>query len=115
MNATCLSYDVEADETIQYVDFTFLYPAVNKYDKYMVGHPEIIVRNLKPISHYFGIAQVDVLPPRHLYLPVLPYRTGGKLMFPLFEAVPTSTFKIKMNASAQIKIEFYMVRFVPQS
>ena len=64
MNATCLSYDVEADETIQYVDFTFLYPAVNKYDKYMVGHSEIIVRNLKPISQYFGIAQVDVL--RHV-------------------------------------------------
>ena len=48
VNETCLSYDVETDETIQYVDFTSLYPAVNKYNKYMVGHPQIIVRNFKP-------------------------------------------------------------------
>ena len=99
VNATCLSYDVKAGETIQYVDFTSLYPTVSKYDKY--------------ISQYFGIAQVDVLSPRHLYHPVFPYRTGGKLMFPLCRNVPT--FEFKMDASVQIKIKVHIVRFVPQS
>ena len=35
------------------------------------------------IHHYFGIAKVDILPPHELYHPVLPFRHGGKLTFPL--------------------------------
>ena len=50
------------NETTKYVDFTPLYPTVNKHDKYMVRHSEIIVRNFKPISEYFVIAQIDVIP-----------------------------------------------------
>jgi hypothetical protein len=48
-----------------------LNPAVLKYEKFPVGHPEVI------------IAKVKVLPPRNLYHPVLPYTSGGKLKFPL--------------------------------
>ena len=32
---------------------------------------------------YFGLIKVKVLPPRRLFLPVLPYRSNGKLKFPL--------------------------------
>ena len=35
------------------------------------------------ISHYFGIAKVDILPPYNLYHPVLPHRHQGKLTLPL--------------------------------
>ncbi|XP_041361864.1 uncharacterized protein LOC121377831 [Gigantopelta aegis] len=35
------------------------------------------------MDQYFGIAKVKVLPPRRLYHPVLPYRSNGKLKFPL--------------------------------
>ena len=38
------------------------------------------------ITHYFGLAKVDVLAPRGLYRPVLPHRSGGKLTFPLCRA-----------------------------
>jgi len=35
------------------------------------------------MESYFGIAKIKTLPPRGLYHPVLPYRSGGKLEFPL--------------------------------
>ena len=35
------------------------------------------------LREYFGLVKCSVLPPRTLYHPVLPYRTHGKLMFPL--------------------------------
>ena len=49
----------------------------------MVGHPEIITENFADVSTYFGLIKCTVLPPRGLLHPVLPYRTEGKLMFPL--------------------------------
>ncbi|XP_078364222.1 uncharacterized protein LOC144648571 [Oculina patagonica] len=85
-NAATLYYkaDESQGEQIRYVDVTSLYPWVNKYGEYPVGHPEIISHpEDQDISKYFGIAKVDILPPFHLYHPVLPYRCGGKLVLPL--------------------------------
>ena len=48
-----------------------------------MGHPQIITENFADISTYFGLIKCTVLPPRGLFHPVLPYRTGLKLMFPL--------------------------------
>ena len=67
----------------RYVDFTSLYPFVNKTCKYPVGHPEIISSDFADISSYFGIAKVKVLAPRKILHGVLGYRSGGKLTFPL--------------------------------
>ncbi|XP_041361018.1 uncharacterized protein LOC121377177 [Gigantopelta aegis] len=82
-NASTLHYKVKEGEEVKYVDFTSLYPWVNKYCQYPVGHPEIIHKDFKPLDQYFGIAKVKVAPPRKLYHPVLPYRSNGKLKFPL--------------------------------
>ena len=72
------------DEEISYVDFTSLYPSINKYGTYPVGFPQIIYQpENQNIHEYFGIAQVDILAPERLYHPVLPVRAGGKLTFPL--------------------------------
>ncbi|XP_071138386.1 uncharacterized protein [Mytilus edulis] len=60
-----------------------LYPSVNKYGKYPVGHPVIITSDFEDISNYFGVAKVKVLPNRHLFHPVLPYVSNGNLKFPL--------------------------------
>ena len=60
-----------------------LYPYVNKYSRYPEGHPNIITWNFGDIRDYFGIAKVKILAPRGLYHPVLPYRSNGKLKFPL--------------------------------
>ena len=82
---------------IRYVDYVSLYPHVNKnYNDpelcpYPVGHPVLLtatdtvfpVEGEHCLDEYFGLVKCDVLPPRDLYIPVLPYRTGGHLTFPL--------------------------------
>ena len=76
--------DESKGEQIRYVDVTSLYPYINKYGTYPVGHPHIITNpEGNDISNYYGMVKVDVLPPYELFNPVLPYRSGGKLTFPL--------------------------------
>ena len=82
-NAVQLYYHVKDDEQIRYVDYTSLYPFVNKTCKYPVGHPQIINNPPLSVDQYFGLALCKVLPPHELYHPVLTYRCHGKLMFPL--------------------------------
>ena len=67
----------------QIVDSTSLYPWVNKYCQYPVGHHKVITKDFWDIKDYFGIAKVKILPPRELYHQVLPYRSNGKLKFAL--------------------------------
>jgi len=54
-NASKLQYHVQGDEQKKYVDFTSLYPWVNKY-----WHPDIIKSHFKDLDTYFGIGQVKV-------------------------------------------------------
>ena len=77
-------YQAEDNEKILYEDFTSLYPTINKYGTYPIGHPHIIVNPVNQnIQDYFGIAKVDVLAPEKLLHPVLPVKLNGKLLFPL--------------------------------
>ncbi len=88
-NAIKLYHNCEEEgEKIHYVDFTSLYPSVQKYGEFPIGVPEVTTSNFKSLEDpqgfpYFGMMKCRVLPPRGLYHPVLPYRAGGKLMFPL--------------------------------
>ena len=67
-----------------YYDFTSLYPWVNKYARYPTRHPEFIYNPTNQnIRDYFGLATCTLLPPCDLFHPVLPYRCGQKLVFPL--------------------------------
>ena len=83
--------DVKDHETIQYDDFTSLYPFVNKNCEYPVGHPEITVNppceteaeRHELLANTFGLMKVKILPPFGLYFPVLPHRESNKLTFPL--------------------------------
>ena len=91
-NAATLHHEVDESigEEIRYVDVTSLYPTVNKYDEYPIGHPTILTHpEDQDIAHYFGLAKVDALAPRQLYHPVLPHRSLGKLTFPLCRACVT--------------------------
>ena len=87
-NPIWLYYKAEEGERIDYVDVCSLYPWVNKYGVYPMGHPKIITENFKPVTKdnqpYFGFLKLKVLPPKRLFHPVLPYRSPeGKLCFPL--------------------------------
>ena len=82
--AVALYYHVGSGEQIHYMDVTSLYPWVNKTQEYPLGHPDIYTRvPVEDFEQYFGLAKVDILPPPDLFHPVLPFRCGGKLTFPL--------------------------------
>ncbi len=104
-NALVLERKAEA----RLLDFCSLYPAQMKYQKYPIGHPKRLARDILPPQvvpcpvqkpstcpmlgrkckgqhlhlPYFGVMKAKVLPPRRLYHPVLPLRCNQKLMFPL--------------------------------
>ena len=88
------------DEEIKYLDFCSLYPYVLKNRSYPIGHPEIISENFDYSSKsYFGFIECCLIPPKKLYLPVLPLTINNKLIFPL--CVKCATKKIFVN----VKIE----------
>ena len=83
-NAAKLYHKCKPGEKIIYVDFTSLYPTVNKYGQYPIRHPTIILNPKdQNIENYYGIAKCRVRAPRKLHHPVLPVRVKDKLMFPL--------------------------------
>ena len=66
------------------MDFTSLYPDINKNGVYPVGQPTIFTENIHPdVSRYFGLIQCDVLASRGLYDAVLSFKCHNKLMFAL--------------------------------
>jgi hypothetical protein len=73
-NATRL-YCEEGD--MCYVDVCSLYPYVLKYKSFPIGHPQIITSDFGDVNDYFGLIRCRVFPPRGLYHPVLPYKTGS--------------------------------------
>ena len=82
--AIALHAVAQEGEEIRYVDFTSLYPWVNKHCCYPIGHPSIFTNpRSQDINDYFGLATIDIIPPAGLFHPVLPVRAGGKLTFPL--------------------------------
>jgi hypothetical protein len=74
-----------SEKEINYEDFTSLYPSVNFTQEYPIGHPRIITCDFADLESYFGIIKCSVIPPKELYIPVLPVHCGvqKKLIFPL--------------------------------
>jgi hypothetical protein len=91
-NATKLLYTFPEGEEGIYSDITSLYPTVNYYDIYPKGHPIIIGEEDIEEEHYkkllsreyLGFFDIEVIPPKRLYHPVLPTK-GEKLIFDLNE------------------------------
>ena len=74
-NAVKLWCDVtETTKKTKYVDYTSLYPWVNRYSVYPIGHPIVITQEFDDVKNYFGLIKCDILPPRGLYHPLLPFK-----------------------------------------
>ena len=82
-NATKPLYDFKENECGRYVDFCSLYPTVQYYQKYPIGHPT----PEKYDKSWYGLIKCKIVPPRKLYHPVLPQRikvdSYEKLVFTL--------------------------------
>jgi hypothetical protein len=48
-----------------------------------IGHPEIVTEGFTDIQQYEGLIKCKILPPRGLYIPVLPVKMNNKLLFTL--------------------------------
>ena len=73
----------QKDHDISYVDVTSLYPYINTTRKIPIGHPEIVTEGFTDIQQYEGLIKCKILPPRGLYIPVLPVKMNNKLLFTL--------------------------------
>src|SRR5699024_9277837 len=70
VNAVKLYHKCESDEKIYYYDFCSLYPYINKYFTYPIGHPTIYVGDERcrqiPLESIDGLVKCTVLPPQNL-------------------------------------------------
>ena len=73
-NATKLLYNFKENECRRYVDFCSLYPTVQYYKKYPIGHPTKIFNPEKHDRSWYGLIKCKIIAPRKLYHAVLPQR-----------------------------------------
>ena len=82
--ATRLHYKIEDGEIIQYIDVMSLYPFVCKYFKFPIGHTVFRVgdalQDMEAMFRKDGQIKCSILPPRHLYHPILPLRCNNILL-----------------------------------
>ena len=62
-----LYYKCKNSEKIKYIDYTSLYPFVQKYGIYPEGHPTVITENFSN-KKYFGLIKCKIIPPRKLFI-----------------------------------------------
>ena len=87
-------------QKISYLDVCSLYPTVNALDDYAVGFKKYVDITPEDIINYnfIGLVKCDVVPPKDLYVPVLPDNSNGQLLFHL------SDMYEKTWASAELKL-----------
>ena len=102
-SATKLLYNFKDNECGRYVDFCSLYPTVQYYKKYPIGHPTKIFNPEKHDKSWYGLIKCKVLGPRQLYHPILPQRikvdSYEKLVFTLCKACAESRNQNKFEHS----------------
>jgi hypothetical protein len=80
-----LYYKAAEGESIQYVDVLSLYLFICKYFKFPVGHPVILAgddyADTDVMLQKDGLIKCTILPPTHLFHPVLLFRYYNRLLF----------------------------------
>ena len=71
-NTTKQLYNFKENECGCYMDFCFLYPTIQHYQKYPIGHQKKIFNPEKHDVSWHGLIKCKVVPPKGLYHPVLP-------------------------------------------
>lgn len=119
-------------EQIKYLDYTSLYPSVQfgvhrgitedtygdlKELCYPIGHPITIKKDFEELEKYFGFIKCKVTPPQDLYLPLLPEKRDGKLMFDLQpkRGTWTTVEVLKAVELGYTVDEIYEIKHFPQT
>ena len=83
-------YKIREGEKIRYTDICSFYPYICKRGWFLLGHPDIFVGsqcdaltegNNNHLSRVEGLIKCKILPPRNLFLPLLPIKMYGRLLF----------------------------------
>jgi predicted GIY-YIG superfamily endonuclease len=107
--ASLLCYDTKSKA--HYIDFTSLYPYINKYGLYPVGHPESLLQepctDKEEISALLsnpglGIWKVDIKCPQKLYHPLLHEKQDGKLMFTLRQKTEENYTNLELQKAVEL-------------
>lgn len=72
-----------------------------KYGMFPIGHPSYITENFGPIESYYGLVKCVVLPPRKLYVPVLPANFNGKLVFSLCRTCAEGQIRVCVHSESE--------------
>ena len=70
------------NKTLSYIDVCSLYPIVQYFDYYPVGHPKNIYNPEKYDEDWYGLIKCKIVAPKILYHQVLPIKKD-KLIFTL--------------------------------
>jgi hypothetical protein len=121
---------IRPGEKIRYLDFTSLYPSVQygihnplvpngerRILRYPVGHPIRITHDIGPLEQYFGFVKCFIIPPKDLYIPLLPEKRDGKLIFDLQPKMGTwTTIEVLKAVELGYRIgEIYEIVHFPES
>jgi hypothetical protein len=123
VNAVKLLYECEGPEKIYYMDVTSMYPFVMADEQYFfpTGAPVILKKDrdvLVPLSELFGLAKAEVIPPNHLYFPILPERNEEehKVFFDLNHPKVGTWTSVELQKAEQLgyQIEMFEQHHFPQ-
>ena len=96
-------YKCNENEKIYHFDVVSLYPTVNALDDYAIGfkkYVDITVEDIKS-GEFFGVAKVDITPPKDLYAPVLPDHSNGKLLFHLNPLIAKTFASVELKKALE--------------
>jgi hypothetical protein len=86
-------------------DVVSLYPSVNALDSYPVGFSKYCYKKITSEDilndNFFGLAKVDIIPPKNLYIPVIPDNTKGKLLFHLNNMYNKTLTSVELKLALQ--------------
>lgn len=114
-----LYYKCRPNEKIEYYDFTSLYPSVLEgkfkgitaatrdtitYTYFPIGHGIHVIpeENNYDISTFFGFIKCDVECPQDLYIPLLPERRDGKLIFDLLPKIRATYTTVELEKALEL-------------
>ncbi|KAL7868638.1 hypothetical protein SRHO_G00100220 [Serrasalmus rhombeus] len=69
-------------------------------EKYPVGHPQILFKNIRPLEECYGLVKATVHPPRKLLHPVLPHRCNALIQwcYSAGDGCPTRDINVFLRA-----------------
>ena len=77
---------------------------MNALDDYAVGFGRYVKTSVEDIrsGEFFGLAKVDITPPKDLYVPLLPDNSNGSLLFHLNELKQKTFSSIELKKTLEV-------------